>query len=204
MSRLAPEASCATLETIAREIWTRAKNTRFRSNELNPGQHRPSLRLVHMPERSTGSDAVPDQSFDLLDFGKAPLVLARPDHLAVQANIEDAAGDIRGQRHRADANVASSSWAIQPALRPQPQSLQYVISIDGLFGMNDSARLARLVSRCRDVNNSAGRNSVRGGVRGKARPLPLGSRWPAQGGRTYKKAKSIRPEREAFFYGPVR
>ena len=45
------------------------------------------------------------------------------------------------QRHRASSspNVASSSWAIQPALRPQPQSRQYVISIDGLFGMGSDA-----------------------------------------------------------------
>ena len=86
-----------------------------------------SLRLVHMPERSTGSDAVPDQSFDLLDFGKAPLVLARPDHLAVQANLEDAAGDIRGQRHRAEFLRKCRQQLLGHPARPQAPAAESAV-----------------------------------------------------------------------------
>ena len=105
-----------------------------------------------MPERSTGSNAITDQSFDLLDVGKAPLVLARPDHLTVQANLETlpVTSGVSVTEASSSPNVASSSWAIQPALRPQPQSLQYVISIDGLFGMGSDASR----DGCRDAKTS--------------------------------------------------
>src|SRR5260221_9005242 len=54
------------------------------------------------------------------------------------------------------AKVANSSWAIQAALRPQPQSLQYVISIVGVFGMGVSAQRRRTGSAWRQDNRIHG------------------------------------------------
>src|SRR5438034_9072457 len=55
-----------------------------------------------MPERATGGDAVAHEPVELRDVRKAAALLARPDQLALDAHLEDAAGRIGSERHGAE------------------------------------------------------------------------------------------------------
>ena len=43
-----------------------------------------------MSERAVGCNAIADKLLDLFDLGKAPVLLARPDDVAVEPHLEDA------------------------------------------------------------------------------------------------------------------
>ena len=90
-----------------------------------------------MPERAAGGDAVAHALLDLPHLGEATPLLARPDDLAVDAELETppVASGVRVTEPTSCAKVVNSSCAIQPARRPQPHSRQYTISMAGVLGM---------------------------------------------------------------------
>jgi hypothetical protein len=94
------------------------------------------ISVVGVAEIPAGGDAVSDELLEFLDVGKAPRSFARPDELALRANVEDASA------RRDDAsspmsswNVVSSSCAIQAARRSQRHCVQYLISTRGRLGV---------------------------------------------------------------------
>ena len=58
--------------------------------------------LIDMTEVAPGRHFVPHQLFQLLDLGKAPMLFARPDQLAVDPDFEHAARVIGNERDRTE------------------------------------------------------------------------------------------------------
>ena len=94
-----------------------------------------------MSQGAVGRDTIANEPLELLDIRKAPLLLARPDEVVVDANLEDATGHIRGEGDGAELLGKGGQELLRhPAdFKPQPHSLQYVISMVGLLGMNATA-----------------------------------------------------------------
>ena len=89
---------------------------------------------VRMSERAAGCNAIADKLLDLFDLGKAAVLLARPDDVAVEPHLEDASCCVGREDDRPEL-LPNSSCTIQPARRPQPHRRQYVISTAGAAGM---------------------------------------------------------------------
>ena len=85
--------------------------------------------------RPAGRDAIADQLLDLLQFRKAALLLARPDDLALNTHLEDAAGGVRRERHGADLLGKRGQKLLRHPARPEtPTTESAVGDFDRGFG----------------------------------------------------------------------
>ena len=83
-----------------------------------------------MAEVPVGSDAVADALLEFLELGKAAFRLPRPDRLAVDAHLEDAAGS-GNQRDAGEFLFESGQQFLRhPTGAQQPATLGAVLNLD--------------------------------------------------------------------------
>src|SRR5258705_1312996 len=80
-----------------------------------------------MAERSARRDAVAGELLELLDLRKSPLLLARPDGLAVNPHLEDAAGRIGCEDDGADLLCERRQQLLRHPPGAQPPSAEAAV-----------------------------------------------------------------------------
>src|SRR5262245_35022681 len=116
--------------------------------------HPMGSRSVRMPERATGGDAVADELFDLLHVRKAAALLARPDDLVIDAQLEDATGPIRAESHGAELIGKRGQYLLRHPSRPQAPAAQSSIG-DLDHGADGHSFPPRTVRGCAGINMSS-------------------------------------------------